>query len=109
MTPTVAAIQQAVARRYRVPVRVMTSPSRLKEFVIPRHVAMYLIRELTPRSFNEIGAKFGGRDHCTVIKAIKSIERKSKIDGDLAANVQALRKVFANSDLTFDLRPELRS
>ena len=52
----------------------MTSARRAREVARPRQVAMYLSKRLTPRSLPEIGRRFGGRDHTTVIHAIKRIK-----------------------------------
>ena len=58
----------------------MTSSRRIRSFARPRQVAMYLSKKLTTRSLPEIGRKFGGRDHTTVIHAVKKIEQlKQKI------------------------------
>jgi chromosomal replication initiator protein len=58
----------------------------------PRQVAMYLAKQLTPRSLPEIGKKFGGRDHTTVMHAVKQIEKLSESDRSLADDVIALRR-----------------
>ena len=65
----------------------MTSSRRIRSFARPRQVAMYLSKKLTTRSLPEIGRKFGGRDHTTVIHAVKKIEQlkieNSKFDEDI--------------------------
>lgn len=80
---TVAEIQQRVARQFRIPLLEMKSGRRRRDIVRPRQVAMYLSRRFTPRSLPEIGRYFGGRDHTTVIHAIKTIQRLRAEDLDL--------------------------
>lgn len=66
-------IQKTVADHYKIKLSDMKSDRRLKTFVIPRQMAIYLCRELTKASYPEIGDKFGGKDHSTVIYAVKKI------------------------------------
>jgi len=56
----------------------------------PRQVAMYLAKQLTPRSLPEIGRRFGGRDHTTVIHAVRRIEKLRQTDAELDADVRLL-------------------
>jgi chromosomal replication initiator protein len=60
----------------------------------PRQVAMYLAKQLTSRSLPEIGRKFGGRDHTTVIHAVKKIEELIELDSALAEDVELLRRML---------------
>jgi chromosomal replication initiator protein len=60
----------------------------------PRQVAMYLAKQLTSRSLPEIGRKFGGRDHTTVMHAVKKIEELVVIDRALAEDVELLRRML---------------
>lgn len=66
-------IQKTVADYYKIKVSDIKSEKRLKNFVLPRQIAIYLCRELTKASYPEIGEKFGGKDHSTVIYAVKKI------------------------------------
>jgi len=66
-------IQKLVADHFKIKVSDLKSEKRLKSFVIPRQLAIYLCRELTKASYPEIGEKFGGKDHSTVIYAVKKI------------------------------------
>jgi chromosomal replication initiator protein len=59
---------------------------------MPRQVAMYLMRNMTRCSFPDIGQRFGGRDHTTVMYAVKKIEKKLADDVSLRSTVDALRK-----------------
>ena len=90
MRVTIRAIQVAVARHYQLPLRIMTDNSVFPSHAGPRQVAMYLARHLTDKSFESIGRYFGGRDHTTVIHAVKTVERKLA-DDELAASVASLR------------------
>jgi chromosomal replication initiator protein len=60
----------------------------------PRQVAMYLAKQLTPRSLPEIGRKFGGRDHTTVIYAIRKIEELRTGDASLSEDIETLRRLL---------------
>ena len=68
----------------------MTSARRAREVARPRQIAMYIAKQLTPRSLPEIGRRFGGRDHTTVIHAIKQIEKLRQIDAELDSDVRLL-------------------
>lgn len=70
----------------------LKSPKRAKPFTHARQIAMYLCRELTNESFPEIGSRFGGRDHATVIHAVNKIASRLETDSDLQRDVQTLRK-----------------
>lgn len=90
---SVETIQKAVSEFYNVTVDDLKSSSRKKTVAVPRHIAIYLCRELTEYSLDEIGEEFGGRDHSTVISSISNIEDKLKT-GDIAISdiVKALTK-----------------
>jgi len=60
----------------------------------PRQIAMYLMREMTHCSFPDIGQRFGGRDHSTVMYAVKMIGKKTKEDVSLRKSIEALRKAI---------------
>jgi chromosomal replication initiator protein len=68
----------------------LKSKRRTKAVVVPRQVAMYLCRNLANSSLPEIGNFFGGKDHSTVIHAIKVIEEKKEKDADLRARIEML-------------------
>ena len=94
---SVEMIQKAVSELYNVSIDDLKSSSRKKTVAIPRHVAIYLCRELTEYSLDEIGEEFGGRDHSTVISSINKIEDRLKT-GDLAISdiIKALTKQISN-------------
>jgi len=85
-------ILQAVAEHYGVSVGSLKSKGRSKEVVLPRQLAMYLIRQVTHASLPEIGHFFGGRDHTTVLYAIQKIDRLLADDRELARTVELFEK-----------------
>ncbi len=87
---TIDAIQNAVASYYHVSLSELSSARRNRSIVRPRHVAMYLAKELTLRSLPEIGRMFGKRDHSTVHHAISQIEYKRKREPELEQSIVEL-------------------
>ena len=87
---TIDEIQRTVCHFYRVDRTEMASKRRARAVVRPRQVAMYLAKVLTPRSYPEIGRKFGGRDHSTVIHAVRLIEDLRTRDADMDGDVRSL-------------------
>lgn len=81
---------RVVARHYEVQVADILSQRRTANVVKPRQVAMYLAKMLTLRSLPEVGRRFAGRDHTTVLHAVRKIDRLIATDAALAAEVQAL-------------------
>ena len=75
---TIDQIQRRVAEHFDVRLADMTSKRRPNNIAFPRQIAMYLARELTKASLNEIGEAFGGRDHGTVLHACKLVKKKMK-------------------------------
>ncbi|HYI43685.1 MAG TPA: helix-turn-helix domain-containing protein [Sphingomicrobium sp.] len=90
--PTMLAVQEAVCAHFRQPLRIMTSCRRAREEARLRQVSMYLCRELTPRSLPEIGRFHGGRDHTTVIHAIRQTEKLRAEDPELDADIRAIAR-----------------
>ena len=87
---TIDEIQRTVCHFYRIDRSEMSSKRRARAVVRPRQVAMYLSKVLTPRSYPEIGRKFGGRDHSTVIHAVRLIEDLRQRDADMDGDVRSL-------------------
>lgn len=85
-------IQGKVSDHYRIRKAEMTSARRAREVARPRQVAMYLSKQLTPRSLPEIGRRFGGRDHTTVIHAVRQIEKLRAQDAELDADIRLLTR-----------------
>ena len=82
---SIESIQKAVANHYNLKVSDLKSNRKLKSYAVPRQIAMYLSRKLTNSSFPEIGSKFGGKDHSTVIHAYKKI--KKQLEDDIQLNM----------------------
>ena len=93
-TITIDQIQKKVAERYNIKVSDMSSARRARSVARPRQIAMYLSKNLTLRSLTEIGRKFGGKDHTTVMHAIKKIEQLVAEDNDFAEDINLLTKVI---------------
>ncbi|MEO8724263.1 MAG: chromosomal replication initiator protein DnaA [Sphingobium sp.] len=89
---TVDDIQKACAAHYRIEPSEMRSKRRARAVARPRQVAMYLAKKMTPRSLPEIGRIFGGRDHSTVIHAVRTIENLRQTNPDIDADVRALQR-----------------
>ncbi|PZQ23982.1 MAG: chromosomal replication initiator protein DnaA [Sphingopyxis macrogoltabida] len=89
---TIDEIQRAVCAHYRLDKAEMASKRRVRAIARPRQVAMYLAKELTPRSYPEIGRRFGGRDHSTVIHAVRTVEALRVTDSELDAEIAAIRR-----------------
>jgi len=85
-------IIKAVAEHYQLKISDLRSDRRFKLVAVPRQIAMYLIRKITTCSFPEIGHMFGGRDHTTVMYAVRKIEKKLTDDVLLRNSVDTLRK-----------------
>jgi chromosomal replication initiator protein len=85
-------IQTRVSEHFRIRKAEMTSARRSREVARPRQVAMYLSKQLTPRSLPEIGRRFGGRDHTTVIHAVRQIEKLRAQDSELDADIRLLTR-----------------
>ena len=87
-------IQRIVARHYNVSKTELLSNRRTRTIVKPRQVAMYLAKVMTPRSLPEIGRRFGGRDHTTVLHAVRKIENLSGTDEKLEQELELLRRLI---------------
>lgn len=87
-------IQRIVARHYNVSRQELVSNRRTRVIVKPRQIAMYLSKTLTPRSFPEIGRRFGGRDHTTVLHAVRKIEELISGDTKLSHEVELLKRLI---------------
>jgi chromosomal replication initiator protein len=93
-TVTIDEIQKRVAEHFNIKTAEMTSARRARQVARPRQVAMYLAKQLTPRSLPEIGRKFGGRDHTTVMHAVRKIEELTAGDRAFAEDVELLRRML---------------
>ena len=91
---TIDEIQKRVAEHFNIRVADMHSARRARAVARPRQVAMYLAKQLTARSLPEIGRKFGGRDHTTVMHAVKKVEELRATDPAFAEDVELLRRML---------------
>jgi chromosomal replication initiator protein len=91
---TIDEIQKKVAEHYNIRLADMHSARRARAVARPRQVAMYLAKQLTARSLPEIGRKFGGRDHTTVMHAVKKVEELRTSDQSFAEDVELLRRML---------------
>ena len=89
---TIDQIQKKVSEHFNLKISDMHSARRSRIIARPRQIAMYLSKNLTTRSLPEIGRKFGGRDHTTVIHAIKKVEELKKNDSNLSEDIEILTR-----------------
>lgn len=92
---TIDEIQRGVAEYYNLRLAEMLSQRRSRVIARPRQVAMYLSKQLTARSLPEIGRRFGGRDHTTVMHAVRKIEDLIKSDSQLDEDITRLTRLLA--------------
>ncbi|MEE2655046.1 MAG: chromosomal replication initiator protein DnaA [Pseudomonadota bacterium] len=91
---TIEEIQKRVSEHFNIRIADMHSARRARAVARPRQVAMYLAKQLTSRSLPEIGRKFGGRDHTTVMHAVKKVEELRHTDSAFCENVDLLRRML---------------
>ena len=89
---TVDEIQKAACEHFGLKQTDLISPKRTRAVARPRQVAMWLAKSLTTRSYPDIGRRFGGRDHTTVLHAVRQIEKLKAEDPAIAADVEALTR-----------------
>ena len=89
---TIEEIQRRVAEHYNVRLSDLIGPKRVRTIARPRQIAMYLAKQLTPRSLPEIGRRFGGRDHTTIMHGVRRIEELMTTDSQMADDLQLLRR-----------------
>ena len=85
-------IQRQVSDHYNIRLADMIGPKRVRSFARPRQVAMYLCKQMTRRSLPEIGRRFGGRDHTTVMHGVRRIEELRHSDAQIAEDLEMLRR-----------------
>ena len=83
-----------VSEHYNLRLSDMKSARRARAVARPRQIAMYLAKTLTSKSLPEIGRQFGGRDHTTVMHAVKRIESLADTDSQIAEDVELLRRML---------------
>jgi len=94
---TIELIQEVVSEYYKIKKNDFKIKKRQKSIAFPRQIAMYLCRELTNASFPEIGEKFGGKDHTTVMYAYKKINEEKKKNEDLKKDLKEIEKLLKTS------------
>ena len=87
-------ILKIVSRHYKVPRNELLSARRSRDVVRPRQIAMFLAKALTSRSLPEIGRRFGGRDHTTVLHSVRKVEQMIKDDVELAQEIELLKRML---------------
>lgn len=93
---TIEYIQSIVAQYYNLDINDFKIQRKTSDIAFPRQIAMYLCKQLTGLSLKEIGKEFGGKDHSTVIYAIKTIEEKMKMDPNTKTIVENIKKMITN-------------
>jgi chromosomal replication initiator protein len=91
---TIEDIQKRVAEYYGIKISDMQSARRSQNVARPRQVAMFLSKQLTSRSLPEIGRKFGGRDHTTVLHALRKVEEVREKDKEFSDDLETLRRTL---------------
>ncbi|WP_240804437.1 chromosomal replication initiator protein DnaA [Qingshengfaniella alkalisoli] len=89
---TIEEIQRRVSEHYNIRLSEMIGPTRVRTIARPRQIAMYLCKSLTTRSLPEIGRRFGGRDHTTIMHGVKRIDELRVKDGQIADDIELLRR-----------------
>ena len=91
---TVEEIQRRVSEHYNIRLSDMIGPKRVRNYARPRQMAMYLAKHMTNRSLPEIGRRFGGRDHTTVMHGVRKIEELKALDSQIADDLELLRRAL---------------
>ena len=91
---TIEEIQRKVSEHFNIRLSDLVGPKRLRSYARPRQIAMYLAKHMTNRSLPEIGRRFGGRDHTTIMHGVKRIEELKAIDSQIADDLELLRRAL---------------
>ncbi|MCV2881784.1 chromosomal replication initiator protein DnaA [Actibacterium sp. XHP0104] len=91
---TVEEIQRRVGEHFNIRLSDLVGPKRVRQIARPRQIAMYLAKQLTSRSLPDIGRRFGGRDHTTVMHAVKRVEELKGRDSQIAEDIEMLRRML---------------
>lgn len=97
-TITIMDIQKKVSEYFGIKISDLTSSRRSRNIARPRQVAMFLSKTLTTRSLSEIGRKFGGKDHTTVIHAVKKVEEILQKDNEFAGDINLIKQSLQSVD-----------
>lgn len=93
---TAAMVQEKVADYYKIKLGDLRSAKRTRTITKPRHIAIFLTRELTELSLPEVGKAFGGRNHTTVLHACKNVEKLTKQDDETVRDLKVLRQLITS-------------
>jgi chromosomal replication initiator protein len=85
-------IIERTARHFQIPMEDILGPKRDKDIVVPRQVAMYMLRSELHLSFPKIAHELGRKDHTTAIHSVEKIEKESRIDGDIRAAIAEIKE-----------------
>ena len=91
---TVEEIQRKVAEHYNIRLSDLIGPKRLRTIARPRQVAMYLAKHMTTRSLPDIGRRFGGRDHTTIMHGVRVVEKLREDDSQLSEDIDLLKRLL---------------
>lgn len=88
----VSLVQKAVAEHFKIRPSELRSKKRKRTITLPRQIAMYLARTFTSSSYPDLGVQFGGKDHTTIIHAVKRIAKQQESDADLRAHIDSIKQ-----------------
>jgi chromosomal replication initiator protein len=91
---TVENIQSAVSKHFQIKIPDLKSSSRMRNVVLPRQIAIYLIRKYTGMGFKDIGNYFGGKDHTTILHAYTKIDRGVEADVTIRESVEQVQNLL---------------
>jgi chromosomal replication initiator protein len=91
---TIEEIQRKVSEHYNIRFSDLIGPRRMRNLARPRQIAMYLAKKLNSRSLPEIGRRFGGRDHTTVMHGVRKIEELKALDSQISDDLDLLRRAL---------------
>ncbi|WP_110813430.1 chromosomal replication initiator protein DnaA [Pseudoroseicyclus aestuarii] len=91
---SIEVIQRKVSDHFNIRLSDLVGPKRLRSIARPRQIAMYLAKSMTSRSLPEIGRRFGGRDHTTVLHGVRKIEELKQTDAQIADDLELLRRAL---------------
>ncbi len=91
---TIEEIQRKVSDHFNIRLSDLIGPKRVRSYARPRQIAMYLSKHMTNRSLPEIGRRFGGRDHTTIMHGVKRIEELKATDSQIADDLELLRRAL---------------
>jgi hypothetical protein len=95
--PSIIEIQKAVCKHYDVKLADMLSGRRTANIMLPRQIAYYLCKELTPHSLPQIGRRFGGRDHTSILHGVRKVARLLLSNEGLRAEIAALTSILGSA------------